>query len=47
MKLTEIIFGKKISEININDLENFFSIEREETSKMEFKSGQVEIEDVF
>jgi len=47
MKFVETIFGKKLVEITLEDLRLFFAIEREESSKIEFKSGEVEIEDVF
>lgn len=41
------IFNKESSEITINDLEDFFSTPQEETSVLEFKSGQVEIIDLY
>jgi len=47
MKFAESIFGKKINQITFEDFKEFFSIEREESSKMEFKSGEVEIEDIY
>ena len=47
MKFAETIFGKKINQITLDDFRDFFSIEREESSKVEFKSGEVEIEDIY
>lgn len=41
------IFKKGHEEISIDDLKDFFSSPQEETSILEFKSGQVEIEDLY
>lgn len=41
------IFGKDHDEINLTDIKAFFEEEREETAILEFKSGEVEIEDIF
>lgn len=45
--LSEKIFEKKLDEITKEDFFNFFIKEQEETSNIEFKSGGVEIEDIF
>lgn len=47
MKFAEKIFGKELSKISLDDLKLFFEIEREESSKIEFKSGQIAIEDIY
>lgn len=47
MKFSEQIFGKKLEEISFQDLIDFFEIEREESSKIEFKSGGIKIEDIY
>jgi hypothetical protein len=45
--LSELIFGKKLSEITFEDLQNFFQEEQEETSLLEFKSGGVLVDDIY
>lgn len=40
-------FNKDFADINIDDLKAFFSNKQEENSKIEFKSGEVEIHDIF
>lgn len=40
-------FNKPADEITLADIETFFSTRQEENSTLEFKSGQVEISDVF
>lgn len=47
MKFSEQIFGKKLKEISFQDFKDFFEIEREESSKIEFKSGEIKIEDIY
>lgn len=47
MKLTENIFGKNLEEITEKDFKDYFLEEREETSNIEYKSGEVEINDLF
>lgn len=39
--------GKDINDINIEDLQEYFSVEQEETSTVEFKSGDVKLEKIF
>jgi hypothetical protein len=41
------IFGKHIFDLEITDIETYFTNRQEETSILEFKSGDVEINDVF
>jgi len=41
------IFRKNIEEFNIEDLKSFFETQQEETDVLEFKSGNVEIEDLY
>ncbi|WP_294963588.1 ATP-binding protein [uncultured Flavobacterium sp.] len=43
----EKIFGKNRHDVEIDDLEEYFSDEQEESSIVEFKSGEVEINDIF
>ncbi|HEX8015565.1 MAG TPA: ATP-binding protein [Flavobacterium sp.] len=43
----EKIFGKKRDELTLIDLKNYFSSPQEESSVVEFKSGEVEINDIF
>lgn len=47
MSYIKKIFGKDREEFSINDLELFFESEQEETDVLEFKSGDVEIEDLY
>jgi hypothetical protein len=47
MSFCESIFQKEIYKIEISDLIAFFSSEQEESSVMEFKSGKVEIDDIY
>ena len=47
MSFAEKIFGKELNQITFDDLKLFFEIEREESSKIEFKSGQIIIEDIY
>ncbi len=44
---SEIIFGKKISEVTLEDLQSFFSEGQEESSILEFKSGGVSVDGVY
>ena len=39
----EKIFGKLPSEVTLNDIKEYFSSPQEESSIIEFKSGEVEI----
>lgn len=41
------IFNKSVEEIALEDIKDFFSAPQEETSVLEFKSGNVEIIDVY
>jgi len=41
------IFNKEYAEFDIDDLRDFFDSEQEETDVLEFKSGNVEIEDLY
>jgi hypothetical protein len=41
------IFGKRIEDFEIEDLVSFFEAQQEETDVLEFKSGDVEIEDLY
>ncbi|NRT16932.1 putative HTH transcriptional regulator, partial [Flavobacterium sp. 28A] len=43
----EKIFGKSRNEVTLNDIKEYFSTEQEESSVIEFKSGEVEINDIF
>ncbi|MNQ57922.1 Divergent AAA domain protein [compost metagenome] len=43
----EKIFGKNRNEVTINDLKEYFTTPQEESSVIEFKSGEVEINDIF
>jgi hypothetical protein len=45
--MSNLILGKNIESITIQDLEEFFTSEQEETSILEFKSGEVQLEDVY
>ena len=45
--ISEIIFSKKFDEIGLEDLKAFFSEPQEETSVLEFKTGQVSIEQIL
>ncbi|MFW5944505.1 MAG: helix-turn-helix domain-containing protein [Bacteroidota bacterium] len=47
MDLAKKIFGKALFQITKEDLEEYFSIPREETSVLEFKSGQIKINAIF
>lgn len=47
MSYIEKIFRKSIYDFNISDLRKFFESEQEETSILEFKSGGVEINDLY
>lgn len=42
-KFSEILFGKQSDEITFEDVEAFFQSEKEESSVLEFKTGDVEI----
>lgn len=47
MDFCQTIFGKGIYDIELSDVENFFNDEQEESSILEFKSGKVELEEVY
>ena len=47
MSLTAAILGKDIYSITLQDIINYFSLEREETSVLEFKSGGTTKEDII
>lgn len=47
MGYAQEIFKKGIRDLNINDLTKFFESEQEETSVLEFKSGDVDINDIY
>lgn len=40
-------FNKNPEELNIEDLKNFFYVRQDENSTLEFKSGEVEIDDLY
>jgi predicted HTH transcriptional regulator len=46
MPLSEKLLGKDIHQLQTVDLVDFFSSEREETSILEFKSGESSVEDI-
>lgn len=43
----EKIFGKSRNDLKLDDIKEYFSTPQEESSVIEFKSGEVEINDVF
>lgn len=45
--LSELIFGKKLNEISLSDLQEFFSVEQEESSMLEFKTGDTRIDSIY
>lgn len=47
MSYIKKIFQKDIDQLTISDLNSFFETEQEETSVLEFKSGDVEIHDIY
>jgi len=47
MNLSAQIFGKDLFGVTREDLVSYFSVPREETSVLEFKSGQVKINSIF
>jgi len=47
MSYIEKIFNKKIEELDLSDLQKFFETPQEETSILEFKSGDVEVNDLY
>lgn len=47
MSYIEQIFNKSIGSLQLKDLEEYFKEPQEETSILEFKSGDVEINDIF
>lgn len=47
MSLSELYFQKEIYDLKIEDLKAFFSEEQEESSRLEFKTGQVGIEHIY
>jgi hypothetical protein len=47
MELSKKIFGKELYQITRVDLEEYFSVPREETSLLEFKSGEIKINSIF
>ena len=47
MKLAQDIFGKDLVHVTKDDLVEYFSTPREETSVLEFKSGQIKINAIF
>lgn len=47
MSLCHSIFSKSIDDLKFSDLEKFFSVEREEDAMLEFKSGGIEINDIY
>lgn len=46
MNFSKAIFKKEIYEISLEEIITFFSVEREETAYLEFKSGGVEIDHI-
>lgn len=47
MSFIEKIFGKSAEKLSLTDIRNFFSTPQEESSVLEFKSGDVEINSIF
>ncbi len=47
MNLARQIFDKDLDKVTLQDLEAYFSTPREESSVLEFKSGQVKINSIF
>jgi hypothetical protein len=47
MGLAKNILGKYLYQITLHDLEEYFSVPREETALLEFKSGEIKINSVF
>jgi len=47
MELSKKIFGKDLHQIFHDDLKEYFSVPREETALLEFKSGEIKINSVF
>ncbi|MFP4605809.1 MAG: helix-turn-helix domain-containing protein [Bacteroidales bacterium] len=47
MELAKQILGKELYQLTYDDLVYFFSVPREETSLLEFKSGEVKVNSVF
>jgi predicted HTH transcriptional regulator len=47
MNLVKSIFGVDLQSIDYDVLTNFFVTQQEESSKIEFKSGEVEIESLY
>lgn len=47
MSLVKSIFQKDLYELTIADISSFFETEQEESSVLEFKSGKVELEDIY
>lgn len=47
MELSVKIFGKPLDLMTLEDLQNYFTVEREESKYLEFKSGDVKISDIF
>ncbi len=47
MSFIDKIFNKPIGSLQLKDLEEYFKEPQEETSILEFKSGEVEINDVY
>lgn len=45
--LSQQLLGKEVYDITKEDLVTFFSVEQEETALLEFKSGEVTLEDVY
>lgn len=45
--LKKKVFGKKRDKVTFEDIKNYFSTPQEESSVVEFKSGEVEINDIF
>lgn len=47
MSYIKKIFSKSIDELSVSDIKTYFETPQEETSIIEFKSGDVEINDIF
>ncbi len=47
MGISRTIFGKDIYDLELKDLEDFFSYSQEETSILEFKMGDIQLEKVY
>lgn len=47
MSIVNPLFNKDLNDIQIGDIQTFFSVEQEESSILEFKSGEVSLEAIY